>query len=226
MLDLLAPPRCLACGARGAALWCPPCAREAGRLALTTQGCRRCGALPGRHGCWPAPAPVGCTRVAYRYRGPVAAAVVAGKARGAAAAWPLLGVLLAAAVAERGCGAEAVTWVPTDPGRCRRRGIDHARVLAGAVAERLGVPAVGLLRVRPGRPDQATRPARQRRQVDPGAFAPLRPAGGRVLLVDDVLTTGATARAAVAALRRGGAREVGLAVLARAGDHVLAGPGG
>lgn len=160
------------------------------------------------------------TRSAYRYAGPVAAAVVAGKARGATAVWAPLGARLAAAVAARPPPVTAVTWVPTDPRRRRRRGVDHAAVLAAAVAWRLERPRVALLRARPGRPDQASRPAQARARVDPAAFVPVGPAPDVVLLVDDVLTTGATARAAAAALRRAGAGEVHLAVLARAGDRL------
>lgn len=163
------------------------------------------------------------TQAAFRYTGPVAAAVVAGKVRGAAAVWAPLGRLLGEVVAAAADPPDAVTWVPTDPRRRRRRGLDHAELLARAVGARIGRPAVGMLRARPGRPDQASRPVARRAAVYPGAFVALGPCPGRLLLVDDVLTSGGTARAAASALRCGGASGVHLAVLARAGDHRLAG---
>lgn len=111
---------------------------------------------------------------------------------------------------------DAVTWVPLGPRRMRERGFDQARLLARAIGRRTGSRAVGLLRrVRETDP-QARRGADERRVAMEGAFDPMAPAPARVVLVDDVLTTGATAGACAEALRRGGARRVTLLVAARA----------
>jgi len=120
---------------------------------------------------------------------------------------------LATALAPR-CPAEpgVVTWVPTAPVRRRARGYDQSELLARALARRLAVPARPLLRRRPGRAQTGL--DRAARACGPGYDALGRP-GGLVLVVDDVSTTGATLRDAVAALRTAGAEEVVAAVVAR-----------
>lgn len=119
---------------------------------------------------------------------------------------------LAAEVFEPAVGV-VVTWAPTSPERRRRRGFDQAELLAQALARRWGRPCRPLLRREPG-PPQAGR-SRIERRAHPG-FAALRPVPRRVLLVDDVATTGATLTAAARALRRAGAAEVTAVVAARA----------
>ena len=220
--DLLAPPRCLACSARGRQPWCATCTEEVLRLRVGS-GCPLCGAsASGPHPCWHAPAPVEATVVALRYVGPVAAAVVAGKVRGAWRAWHPLGDELGDAVAQRDLAIDVVTWVPADRARVRERGFDHAALLAAAVAHRLGVQRRRLLSARSGRRDQAALADDARRRLACDAFVAVgRVDATRVLLVDDVLTTGATARVAATSLRRAGANDVVLAVLARAGAHEL-----
>jgi predicted amidophosphoribosyltransferase len=210
-LALLTPSRCLACRARGPLPWCERCHREVRPLPA---GCPRC-AAPGRpgHPCWPADAPVSATVGALDYRGPVAAAIVTAKVAGAHAGWGPLGRLLAARVASDPPPVDAVTWVTTAPGRRRRRGVDHARALAVAVAGALDLPLACTLSAR------AARDGRDRyraRSTLPGT---------ELLLVDDVLTTGATIARAAAALCEAGAGRPHVAVLARAGPHPLAGAG-
>jgi len=132
-----------------------------------------------------------------------------------------------------GLEVDVVTWVPAPVRRRRRRGFDHAHMLASEVGASLRRPVRGLLTARP-RADQASRPEEHRRALDPGAFRAITPVRAglaqdlRVLLVDDVVTTGATAETAARALRAaapsGGVRDVTLAVLARAGRHPLGAP--
>ncbi len=99
---------------------------------------------------------------------------------------------------------DVVTWAPTTAARRRRRGFDQAALLARLVARRMGRPCRPLL-TRPSGPPQTGRPGAARRL--PRAFA-ARPSCGRVLLVDDVVTTGATMTAAARALRAAGATQV------------------
>jgi predicted amidophosphoribosyltransferase len=204
---LLAPSRCLACRTRAPLPWCDRCRLEVRELPA---GCPRCAAprRPG-HPCWPAEAPIASTVAALDYRGPVAAAIVTAKVAGAHGGWPVLADLLARRLRAAAPSVDAVTWVTTAPSRRRRRGLDHAEVLAAVVAAALDLPLVPTLVARAGGDD------RDRYR----AAGPLP--GTELLLVDDVLTTGATAVRAATVLCEAGAGRPHLAVLARAGPHPL-----
>ena len=104
----------------------------------------------------------------------------------------------------------AVTWVPTTPGRRRDRGYDQSYLLARATARRLGLPCRRLLR-RSGHAQQGLDAAARRSGPDMSA---LRSVPGPVLVVDDVVTTGATFAAAASVLKAAGAPEVYAAALA------------
>ncbi len=111
---------------------------------------------------------------------------------------------------------DAVTWVPLARRRLGERGFDQARALAVSVGRRLDRPVVRLCRRAPAEGSQARRTAAERRSAMRGVFAPVgREAPSRVLLVDDVLTTGATAGDCARALREAGATTVVLATAAR-----------
>jgi predicted amidophosphoribosyltransferase len=132
----------------------------------------------------------------------------------------VLGVQLASmlAVSAFAADCEAVIPVPSHPLARLRRGFDPARALAWPVAAALGIPLKGALRRRLRRGGAAKRlSAAERARALEHAFAPAmrRPLPRRVLLVDDVLTTGATAAACVPPLRALGVEEVRVAVWAR-----------
>jgi predicted amidophosphoribosyltransferase len=134
-----------------------------------------------------------------------------GARRGAAA--PLVEAMCRAA---RGAGVvgSLVTWVPGRRSEVRLRGYDHARLLAEGVAAALGLPAERLLdRVRPVE-DQSTLGAVDRRRNLRGAFEARRSLAP-VVLVDDLVTTGATATACARALGRAGAPTVELLTACR-----------
>jgi predicted amidophosphoribosyltransferase len=103
-----------------------------------------------------------------------------------------------------------VTWVPTSGRRRRQRGYDQAELLARAVARRWRRPCRALLQRRPGPPQTgrslADRWAGVPLEAPPGrAGRSGRPGPTHVVVVDDVLTTGATLRSAAQALRASGA---------------------
>jgi len=118
---------------------------------------------------------------------------------------------------------QTITWVPLARRRRRARGFDQAELLANALAHRAGLPVRGLLeRVRETDP-QARRSAADRRKALAGAFRVVAPPPPRVVLVDDVLTTGATAGACATALRDAGTSTVGVVTAARALNGPLPG---
>jgi len=118
------------------------------------------------------------------------------------------------AAGTRSAGA-AITWVPLSPGRRRERGFDQAEALARGLSGRSRIPAKGLLERARETPPQARRSADERRSAIRGAFRVVEDPPPTTILVDDVLTTGATADACARALRDAGSSAVGLVTAAR-----------
>ena len=109
------------------------------------------------------------------------------------------------------CDVEAVTWVPTTRARMRDRGYDQSELIARRISRRMGLPCVALLRRIDDRA-QTGRSASERRE---GAqFIARRSRYGRVLVIDDVVTTGATLHHSLDALRASGTRMVTCAAIA------------
>jgi len=150
----------------------------------------------------------------FAYDGVARELVARVKYRDARAAVPWLAAAMVDAVVARYVpGAfEAVTWAPTVPDRRRRRGFDHAELLARGVAAALGLPLRRTLTRRPG-PPQTGLPQGARRAGPSLVARP--PVPGRLLIVDDVATTGATLAAAARALRTAGAVSLVAATAAR-----------
>lgn len=143
-----------------------------------------------------------------RYDGPARDLVSGLKYRNRRLGLRWLSAGLAGELLRRGVTVDVVTWAPTTSDHRRRRGHDHAALVARVVARSLGVPARPLLRRHPG-PAQTGRSARDR-WADGPRFSPMGQLvpGTRVLVVDDVVTTGATMARAASALRSAGASVV------------------
>lgn len=234
LLDLLFPPACPLCGSesggRSPYFFCPDCL--AGVHPPTSPCCPRC-ALPyateegSDHLC------ESCLREAPPFSRVVAlgiyeetlrTAVQRFKYEGAIVLDRPLGGLLAAVLERDGAfRPDLLIPVPLHRSRLRERTYNQALLLAGVLGRRwrLTVPARLLVRIRPTLQQQGLK-AEVRRQNLKGAFALTRKLNGeRVLLIDDVVTTGATVRECSRVLVEGGAGEVVVAVLGRARRHHL-----
>ena len=234
LFDLLLPAGCLSCGT-----WIP----NQGRAGLLCGGCRsrlprapwprcpRCHhplgtgrqAQPTCRACRDWPQALAQARHAVVLAPPADQLVHALKYEGWRELAPEMGRAMARTLAplERGPRAPVVVPVPTTPARLRTRGYNQAELLADAVAESLGLTVVGgLRRTRGGATQVALHPSQRRANVR-GVFAvredsSARLQGAQVLLVDDVLTTGATAGAAASELVQAGVSHVTLVTYARA----------
>jgi len=213
--DLLLGGRCVGCGRPGRLL-CPACAEG---LPLR--------AVPA----WPSPPPAGLVPpwAAAPYDGVVRAMVLGLKEqRLLALARPLTGLLATAVAAAVPAGPVVLVPVPSRPSSVRARGHDPTYALAVGAAARLrregyDVRATRLLRTRPGLLDQAGLDAAARARNLAGSMtcpsrglrrlAALAPRA-RVVVCDDVLTTGATAREAQRALEAVGLHVAAVAVVA------------
>lgn len=114
-------------------------------------------------------------------------------------------------------GVWTVACVPPDPKRLQERGYHPAELLAREVARGLGTAFRPLLVKVRATPPQVGRPRRERREAMGGLFASrTRGHGEPVLVVDDVITTGATAAEAARALAEAGFGEIGVLACAHA----------
>ena len=231
VLDLVLPTACSACQADqiSTAGLCDACTIRLLSLAALNY-CPRCGGTTGPNipvredGCSACPTPLGRFASVTRlgpYAPPLRRVVQSLKYHRVETMCGRLGMLLARALeARHGGGAfDLILPVPMHWRRRLVRGCDHARALARAVGRQLDLPVgADLVRVR-HTPPQVHLPRTRRIANVRGAFAVARPrdiAGARILLVDDVTTTGATASEAARTALRAGASSVHLAVVAKA----------
>ncbi|MEP7184080.1 MAG: ComF family protein [Betaproteobacteria bacterium] len=218
------PQRCELCVApTGGRLLCGECDAALPRLPASCPTC----ALPSPHGsvcgaCLTAPPPYALTVAALVYAFPTDRLLQNLKYGGrlALADWAAgaLSVAAAAALARRPSATrpDRIVALPLAVSRQRERGFNQAREIAVRVAAALDLPAADLLRRTAGGPAQASLPWAERVTNVRGAFVAVNdPAGARIALVDDVMTTGATLAEAARTLLRAGAAHVECWVVAR-----------
>ena len=213
LLELLLPARCVVCR-RGGTQLCGAC--RAGFPRLRPPWCERCGAPTA----WPVRRCVECGGRRLAFGGARAAVAYDDAVRVAVGAWKARGLRRLAGAFADGVAEvleppkAPLAFVPSDPARHRVRGGHPAEALARELGPRWQLPVLALLTRRSG-PRQRGLPLAARRANVRGAFES-RPAPRRVVLLDDVYTTGATVHAAASALRRAGARQVDVITFARA----------
>ena len=209
LLDLLYPPKCPFCGRvleRGEEGWCASCQQD---LPWTEPGGGK-----AVEGCAACLSPLwyrdGAREGMHRYK--------FGGGRGHAR---LFGELMAQCLRDRWDGpVDLITWAPLHPKRKKERGYDQAELLARRVGEAAGIPVLPTLeKVRAAGAQSRLQSEEERRANIAGAYRPLPGvdlAGKRVVLVDDVVTTGSTLAECAACLRSAGAQTVAALTLARA----------
>jgi len=150
------------------------------------------------------------------YTGPTRALVSSWKERGRRDLTQLLVGLVDDTLVAPAC--DAVTFVPGDRERGLKRGFEPPRALASGLAQRWDAPLERILSRSQDGPSerQAALRGRERRSNVRGAFVARAHAPPRIVLVDDVYTTGSTVAACATELRRAGAKRVEVVCLARA----------
>ena len=138
---------------------------------------------------------------------------------GAAAYAEVYGELMAKCVDENSVFCDIITWVPLNAKRLRRRGYDQARLIAEETAKLMGVECVQLLtKTRNIRAQSLTGGAAERKRNVSGVYSPCDTElikGRHVLIIDDIVTTGATLAECAGVLTKCGAASVTAATLAR-----------
>lgn len=215
LMDLIAPTRCAGCEWPGE-LMCGACLERLPRIE-PVRACVRCGAPYGWlvcTECWQSDLAFAGAGALGEFEGVLARAVQLHKDAGEQRLGRLLGTLLAQAVDPGRLGdPDIVTWVPPTRAALVRRGFDHGQSIARSAARQWGLPCQAMLD-RPRAPDQRLLGRSQRQHVARGSFT-AAPTDRSVLVVDDVMTTGATLDAAARALLDAGATRVSAAVVAR-----------
>lgn len=221
LLNLVFPPHCVTCGALGA-WFCPAC-RDQVQIQQPPL-CQRCG-RPITSGsicghCRRHPPLVDGLRSVAPHRQPLSKAIHALKYEGVRVLAAPLGTFMAEYAIDLGLAADVLVPVPLHRSRERQRGYNQSRLLALEISARVGWPVVDALTRLRNTPAQVGLSRAQRLDNVRGAFCATDAtvSGRRVLLIDDVCTTGATLGACAEALRRAGAHSVWALTLARAVD--------
>ncbi|MBE5782057.1 MAG: ComF family protein [Clostridiales bacterium] len=197
---------------------CDRCREELKNLRVPPEACDRC-LSPVKKG-------KKCSRCAsalmkeidrvfapYQYKNAVRTLIHAFKFNACNEALPILADAMEMALAERDF--DCLVPVPLHPKRLRQRGVNQALLMAEALARRTGIPVCELLRrVHYHRPQSLLSEKERMKNVEDAFLAEETAKGLKILLIDDVRTTGSTAHACAKALKKAGAYSVSLCTAA------------
>lgn len=210
LLDLFYPPRCI---------WCHRflndeekregvCCSCSTSLPVLIRG-ERCRQLPEAEIC----------TSLLQYKGEVRQSILRYKFRGLSFYSSFYADLMADVLDREEYACDVITWVPLSRKRLRKRGYDQAKLLAEDFARKTGYPCEALLKkVRNTAPQSGTAGKEERKTNIRDAYLLMDGkdlAGKTVLLIDDIVTTGATLSECASVLRKGGAERVKALTLAR-----------
>lgn len=213
ILDLFFPPRCVGCGGRGTFL-CPSCQASLPRLLPPL--CTRCGVSLASGAICPTceqrSLRIDGIRSPFCFEGPVRQAIHQLKYSDVKALAPPLAQLVGEYLVKNPLPAELLVPVPLHPRRLRRRGYNQSSLLARELARIVSIPLVEgeLIRLRDAPPQARARSADERQSSVDRAFTcrGREFEGRRILLIDDVCTSGATLEACARAVKAAGAVSV------------------
>lgn len=183
--NLLFPPKCVLCGRLLDKIetdLCGTCRRETDQY------------RPGKEKI----SFVACCTVLWYYKENVRSSLLRYKFSGRRSYSAAYARLLAMKLQESELAFDLITWVPIHPSKKRRRGYDQVELIALALSEELEIPAVRTLKkIRKNKTQSTVHGTAQRKANVLGVYAPVNPEcfqGKRVLLLDDIITTGSTMR--------------------------------
>ncbi len=209
ILDLLYPPKCVLCTkllSRNETDLCGKCRIDTERVLYPL--------VKGKT--------FECCHSVFYYKKNVASAVKRLKFSGKQHYGQAFGKLLAMKLLETGVTADVITWAPISDKRKGKRGYDQGEEIAVAVGKELGIPVIGLLRKVRHTSAQARISDHDARKANvTGVYAatePERIKGKRILLIDDVITSGATLTECSKILKKAGAKSIVCGTFAAAGN--------
>lgn len=214
ILSYILPPRCLVCGKNADALLSGVCGGCSDRIRPVPRPvCAVCGDPSGTEGvclrCQADPPPYDVLRSAYIFAGPLKDIVHAFKYADATYYKRFLAQALFDVVRQESLRADLIAFVPMHWTRMILRGYNQAALMAKGLSGLTGIPVRYdvLKKTRRTAPQVGLRKTERRRNIH-GAFVAKGVEGKHVLVVDDVVTTGQTAREVSESLKRSGARRV------------------
>lgn len=206
--DLLFPPRCVFCGAV-AAYGAPLCARcEAENPCIHAQKCI----------LLPETGQTICCRVPYLYDGSIRESIIRFKFYGKTSYADFFGSRIAGEFQNESRNFDLITAVPVSAGRRKLRGYNQSELIARSAGERMNLPYRETLVKTVDNPEQHKLSMQDRKSNVRGVYQPLQEqeiSGKRILLVDDIVTTGATLGECAAVLYAAGAKEVSCTAIAK-----------